>query len=158
MLYYEAKVTYVKPLDAGGMKRRKTQDVFVCHAMSYTDTEQHVREYVDAYQFEGEMPEIDIKKVKYADVVLDDKLQEYCFYKGKIEATVLDGEGETAKEKKVTLVYLVQAVNVEGALKQLHNLGVSFAGDAEIVHVQKTNVLDYLDFYVAEAKGNDNDK
>lgn len=150
MLYYEAKVTYVKPLDAGGMKRRKTQDVFVCHAMSYTDTEQHVREYVAAYQFEGEMPEIDIKKVKYADVVLDDKLQEYCFYKGKIEATVLDGEGETAKEKKVTLVYLVQAVNVEGALKQLHNLGVSFAGDAEIVHVQKTNVLDYLDFYVAE--------
>jgi len=150
MLYYEAKVTYVKPLDAGGMKRRKSTDVFVCHSMSYTDTEQHVREYVVAYQFEGEMPEIDIRKVKYADVVLDDKLQEYCFYKGKIEATVLDGEGETAKEKKVTLVYLVQAVNIEGALKQLHNIGINFASDAEIVHVQKTNVLDYLDFYVAD--------
>jgi len=150
MLYYEAKVTYVKPLDAGGMKRRKSTDVFVCHSMSYTDTEQHVREYVAAYQFEGEMPEIDIRKVKYADVVLDDKLQEYCFYKGKIEATVLDGEGETAKEKKVTLVYLVQAVNIEGALKQLHNIGINFASDAEIVHVQKTNVLDYLDFYVAD--------
>ena len=150
MLYYEAKVPYVKPLDAGGMKRRKSTDVFVCHSMSYTDTEQHVREYVAAYQFEGEMPEIDIRKVKYADVVLDDKLQEYCFYKGKIEATVLDGEGETAKEKKVTLVYLVQAVNIEGALKQLHNIGINFASDAEIVHVQKTNVLDYLDFYVAD--------
>ena len=152
MLYYEAKVTYVKPLDAGGMKRRKSTDVFVCHAMSYSDTEQHIREYVAAYQFEGEMPEIDIRKVKYADVVLDDKLQEYCFYKGKIEATVLDGEGETAKEKKVTLVYLVQAVNIEGALKQMHNIGVGFASDAEIVHVQRTNVLDYLDFYVADTQ------
>ena len=152
MLYYEAKVTYVKPLDAGGMKRRKSTDVFVCHAMSYSDTEQHIREYVAAYQFEGEMPEIDIRKVKYADVVLDDTLQEYCFYKGKIEATVLDGEGETAKEKKVTLVYLVQAVNIEGALKQMHNIGVGFAADAEIVHVQKTNVLDYLDFYVADTQ------
>ena len=152
MLYYEAKVTYVKPLDAGGMKRRKSTDVFVCHAMSYSDTEQHIREYVAAYQFEGEMPEIDIRKVKYADVVLDDKLQEYCFYKGKIEATVLDGEGETAKEKKVTLVYLVQAVNIEGALKQMHNIGVGFAADAEIVHVQRTNVLDYLDFYVADTQ------
>ena len=152
MLYYEAKVTYVKPLDAGGMKRRKSTDVFVCHAMSYSDTEQHIREYVAAYQFEGEMPEIDIRKVKYADVVLDDKLQEYCFYKGKIEATVLDGEGETAKEKKVTLVYLVQAVNIEGALKQMHNIGVGFASDAEIVHVQRTNVLDYLDFYVSDTQ------
>ena len=141
MLYYEAKVTYVKPLDAGGMKRRKSTDVFVCHAMSYSDTEQHIREYVAAYQFEGEMPEIDIRKVKYADVVLDDKLQEYCFYKGKIEATVLDGEG-----------YLVQAVNIEGALKQMHNIGVGFASDAEIVHVQRTNVLDYLDFYVADTQ------
>ena len=150
MLYYEAKVTYVKPLDAGGVKRRKSTDVFICHSMSYTDTEQHVREYVAAYQFEGEMPEIDIRKVKYADIILDDKLQEYCFYKGKIEATILDGEGETAKEKKVTQVYLVQAVNIEGALKQLHNIGLAYASDAEIVHVQKTNVLDYLDFYVAD--------
>ena len=150
MLYYEAKVTYVKPLDAGGMKRRKTTDVFMCHALSYADTEEHVREYVAVYQFEGEMPEIDIRKVKYADIILDDKLQEYCFYKGKIEATILDGEGETAKEKKVTQVYLVQAVNIEGALKQLHNIGLAYASDAEIVHVQKTNVLDYLDFYVAD--------
>ena len=150
MLYYEAKVTYVKPLDAGGVKRRKSTDVFVCHSMSYTDTEQHVREHVAAYQFEGEMPEIDIRKVKYTDVVLDDKLQEYCFYKGKIEATVLDGEGETAKEKKVSNVFLIQAVNIEGALKQMHNLGLGYASDVEIVGVQKTNVLDYLDFYVAD--------
>ena len=85
------------------------------------------------------------------DIILDEKLQEYCFYKGKIEATVLDGEGEMAKEKKLTQVFLVQAVNVEGALKQLHNIGLNFAGDAEIVHIQKTNVLDYLDFYVADA-------
>ena len=151
MLYYEAKVTYVKPLDAGGNKRRKSTDVFICDALSYADTEQHVREYVAAYQFEGEMPEIDIRKVKFVDIILDEKLQEYCFYKGKIEATVLDGEGEMAKEKKLTQVFLVQAVNVEGALKQLHNIGLNFAGDAEIVHIQKTNVLDYLDFYVADA-------
>ena len=118
--------------------------------MSYTDTEQHVREHVAAYQFEGEMPEIDIRKVKYTDVVLDDKLQEYCFYKGKIEATILDGEGETAKEKKVSNVFLIQAVNIEGALKQMHNLGLGYASDVEIVGVQKTNVLDYLDFYVAD--------
>ncbi len=150
MLYYEAKVSYTKPLDAGGNKRRKTNDVFICHALSYTDTEQHVREYVAAYQFEGEMPEIDIKKVKYVDILLDDKLNEYCFYKGKIEATILDGEGETAKEKKMTQVFLVQAANIEGALKQLHSIGLSFASDAEIVHVQKTNILDYLDFYVAD--------
>ena len=109
-----------------------------------------MREYVAAYQFEGEMPEIDIRKVKYTDVVLDDKLQEYCFYKGKIEATILDGEGEMAKEKKVSNVFLVQAVNIEGALKQMHNLGLGYASDVEIVGVQKTNVLDYLDFYVAD--------
>ena len=150
MLYYEAKVNYTKPLDAGGNKRRKSTDVFICHALSYTDTEQHVREYVAAYQFEGEMPEIDIRKVKYVDILLDDKLNEYCFYKGKIEATILDGEGEMAKEKKMTQVFLVQAANIEGALKQLHSIGLSFASDAEIVHVQKTNILDYLDFYVAD--------
>lgn len=150
MLYYEAKVTYAKPLDAAGVKRKKTADVFICHALSYADTEEHVREHVAAYQFEGEMPEIDIKKVKYVDVLLDDKLNEYCFYKGKIEATVLDGEGEMAKEKKLTQVYLVQAANIEGALKQLHNIGLAYAADAEIVHVQRTNVLDYLDFYVAD--------
>ena len=150
MLYYEAKVTYVKPLDASGMKRRKNTDVFVCHALSYADTEQHVREHVATYQFEGEMPEIDIRKVKFVDILLDDKLQDFCFYKGKIEATVLDGDGEMAKEKKLTQVYLVQAVNVEGALKALHNIGLEYAGDAEVVLVQKTNVLDYLDFYVAD--------
>ena len=44
----------------------------------------------------------------------------------------------------------MQAVNIEGALKQLHNIGLAYASDAEIVHVQKTNVLDYLDFYVAD--------
>ena len=152
MLYYEAKVTYTKPLDAGGIKRKKTSDVFICHSLSYADTEEHVREYVAAYQFEGEMPEIDIKKVKYVDILLDDKLQEYCFYKGKIEATILDGEGEMAKEKKVTQVYLVQAANIEGAIKQLHNIGLAYASDSEIVHVQRTSVLDYLDFYVSDVQ------
>jgi len=152
MLYYEAKVTYSKALDAAGTKRKKTADVFMCHALSYADTEQRVRDHVAVYQFDGEMPEIDIRKVKYVDVILDDKLQEYCFYKGKIEATVLDGEGETAREKKITQVFLVQAANIEGALKALHNVGIEFASDAEITHVQKTNILDYLDFYTADVK------
>ena len=152
MLYYEAKVAYVKPMDSTGKKPKRTVDVFMCHALSYADTEEHVREYVAAYQFEGEMPEIDIRKVKYVDILLDPKLQEYSFYKGKIVATILDGDGDSAKEKKVTQVYLVQAVNIEGALKQLHNVGLQYASDAEIVQVQLTNVLDYLDFYVADAQ------
>ncbi len=149
-LYYEAKVTFTKPLDAAGTKRRKTTDVFLCHALGYADTEQHVREHVAVYLSEGDIPEIDIKKVKYADLILDDKLQEYCFYKGKIEAVILDGEGEMAKEKKVTQVFLVQAADIDGALKQLHQQGLAFASDVEIVHLQKTNILDYLDFYIAD--------
>lgn len=151
MLYYEAKVTYSKLVEASSDKRKKGTDVFVCHSLSYADTEERIREHVAVYQSVGEMPEIDIKKVKYVDVILDPNLEEYCFYKGKIEATILDGEGEMAREKKLTQVYLVQAVNVEGALKALHNVGLEFASDAEIVLVQKTNVLDYLDFFVSDA-------
>jgi len=149
MIYYETKLSYTK--EEGDGKMKKATEYYVVRALSYADAEVRITEQQAGYTFNGEM-EVDIKKVKYAEIFPDNNPNSDKWYKGKVMITSIVGEGDQAKEKKVPFVYLVQSYDIEGALKRLQKEMSHNADDSEVVAMQETKILDYYDFSTADVK------
>ena len=115
MIYYEVKATYVK--DAGDGKMKSTKEVYLVRALNYADAESRMVETLSHYSHEG-MPEVEIKKVKYVDIFDSEIVTDDKFYKAKVVYTSLEGEGDNLKEKKVSVLMLVRAANIKGALQR----------------------------------------
>lgn len=147
MIYYETKATYQK--DAGDGKMSKAKDVYLVRALSYSDAESHVIEYVSHYCFDG-MPEIEIKKVKYLEVFCNESPEADKFYKVKAVFTTFDGEGDQMREKKTAQLFLVQAKSAEAAIKHFEQNMRGGMSDYTVHTVSETLILDYLDFGVAD--------
>lgn len=146
--YYETKVSYNK--DAGEGKITAAKEVFLCRALSYTDAEQHMIEVASSYAFDSEI-EVEIKKVKYVDVFTSENPNADKFYKAKVVYTIMDGEGDNLKEKKVAQLFLVQAWDIKSTLASLEKNLKDGMSDFSIHTISETKILDYCDFMVADA-------
>lgn len=149
MIYYETKLSYTK--EEGDGKMKKATEYYIVRALSYADAEVRITEQQANYTFNGEM-EVDIKKVKYAEIFPDSNPNSDKWYKGKVMVTTIVGEGEQAKEKKVPSLVLVQAYDIESALKNLQKVLSSSPDDSEVVAIQETKILDYYDFAIADVR------
>lgn len=148
MIYYETKLTYTK--EVGDGKMQKAKEVYLCQALSYADAEMRIREQMASYTFNGEM-ELDIKKVKYVEIFRSENTNADKFYKAKVIFTSLEGDGDQLREKKVPNMMLVQATDIDDALRSLHKALTSTASDTTIASLQETAILDYFDFSIADA-------
>lgn len=144
MIFFEAKVKFTNELEGGANERTGN---YIMQALSYADAEARIIEEMTPFNRGGEI-EVDIKKVRYAEIVEDKNLQEYNWYKSKVDMIVFDGE----KEKKSSITYLVQAATIEGARKTMEKNITTDAGDTEIVLLQKTAIIDYFNFAIADVK------
>lgn len=147
MIYFETKAKCAR--DMGDGKVTNTPMVYVVRALSYTDAEQRVIEIVSHYAMDG-LPEVEIKKVKYQDVFTSDNPNADKFYKAKVVYTILDGEGDNLREKKVAQLFLVQAWDIKSTLASLEKNLKDGMSDFTIHTVSETKVEDYFDFMVAD--------
>ena len=135
--FYEVKIQYQEMQEDG--KEKKVTEQYVVEALSFTEAETRIIEEMTPY-ISGEFDVVSEKIAPFNEIFLSDKRDDDKWFVSKVSFITIDEK--TAKEKKQTFRYLVQAATSELALdytKEMLSHGMS---DYRIDAVQDTPTLD----------------
>ena len=135
--YYEVKIQYQKMQEDG--KEKKVTEQYVVESLSFTEAEARIIEEMTPY-ISGEFDVVAEKIAPYNEIFLSDRTDDDKWFISKVGFITLDEK--TAKEKKQTFRYLVQAETSEKAMdytKEMFSHGMS---DYSIDAVQDTATLE----------------
>ena len=135
--FYEVKVQYQKMQEDG--KDKKVTEQYVVEAMSFTEAETRIAEEMLPYT-DGDLDVVSEKIAPYNEIFISDNSTDDKWFVSKVGFITLDEK--TAKEKKHTFRYLVQARTSELAMdytKEMFSHGMS---DYSIDAVKDTPTLD----------------
>lgn len=137
--WFECKIQSEKTAEDG--KQKKVTDTYLVDAMSFTEAEARVIKEVEPYMT-GEYTVSNIKRSKIQE--LFDAIEGDRWYKAKVLFTIIDPD--KGREKKVAASMLVQASNIEDALRRLHEGMKGTMSDYEIAMITDTPILDIFPF------------
>lgn len=135
--FYEVKIQYQKTLEDG--REKKVTEQYVVEALSFTEAEARIIEEMTPY-ISGEFDVVSEKIAPYNEIFLSDRTDDDKWFISKVGFITIDER--TAKEKKQTFRYLVQAETSEKAMdytKEMFSHGMS---DYSIDAVQDTPTLE----------------
>lgn len=135
--FFEVKVQYQKMLEDG--KEKNVTEQYVVEALSFTEAEARITEEITHYT-DGDFDVVSEKIAPYNEIFLSDKSDDDKWFISKVGFITIDER--TAKEKKQTFRYLVQAETSEKAMdytKEMLSHGMS---DYSIDAVQDTAMLE----------------
>lgn len=135
--YYEVKIQYQKMLEDG--KGKKVTEQYVVEALSFTEAESRITEEMSAYIADS-FDVVAEKIAPYNEIFLSDKSDDDKWFISKVGFITLDEK--TAKEKKQTFRYLVQAATSKLALDYTNEMFSHGMSDYIIDAVQDTPTLD----------------
>ena len=135
--FYEVKVQYQKMQDDG--KEKKVTEQYVVEALSFTEAEARITEEMTPY-ISGDFDIVSEKIAPYNEIFLSDNSTDDKWFVSKVGFITLDEK--TAKEKKQTFRYLVQARTSELAMDYTKEMLSHGMYDYSIEAVQDTPTLD----------------
>ena len=135
--YFEVKIQYQKMQEDGKEKRVTGQ--YVVESSNFTEAENRIIEEMTPY-ISGEFDVVSEKIAAYSEIILSDKSDDDKWFISKVAFITLDEK--TAKEKKQTFRYLVQAATSELALEYTKEMLSHGMSDYSIDSVQDTPTLD----------------
>ena len=135
--YYEVKVQYQKMQDDG--KEKKVSEQYVVEALSFTEAEARITEEMTPY-ISGDFDIVSEKIAPYYEILLSENSNDDKWFLSKVSFITIDEK--TAKEKKQTFRYLVQAETSEIALDYTNEMFSHGMSDYSIDSVQDTPTLD----------------
>ena len=134
--FYEVKIQYQKMQEDG--KEKKVKEQYVVEALSFTEAESRIAEEMLPYT-DGDLDVVSEKIAPFNEIFISDNSTDDKWFVSKVGFITLDEK--TAKEKKQTFRYLVQAGTSELAMyytKEMFSHGMS---DYIIESVQDTPTL-----------------
>ena len=135
--FFEVKIQYQKTLEDG--KEKKVSEQYVVEALSFTEAESRIAEEMLPYT-DGDLDVVSEKIAPYNEIFLSDNSTDDKWFVSKVGFITLDEK--TAKEKKQTFRYLVQAATSEHALDYTKTMLNQCLSDYSIDSVQGTPTLD----------------
>ena len=135
--FFEVKIQYQKMLEDG--KEKKVTEQYVVEALSFTEAESRIAEEMLPYT-DGDLDVVSEKIAPYNEIFLSDNSTDDKWFISKVGFITLDEK--TAKEKKQTFRYLVQAATSEHALDYTKTMLNQCLSDYSIDSVQDTPTLD----------------
>lgn len=135
--FYEVKIQYQEMQEDG--KEKRVTEQYVVEALSFTEAETRIIEEMTPY-ISGEFDVVSEKIAPFNEIFLSDNHTDDKWFVSKVAFITIDEK--TAKEKKQTFRYLVQAATSELALdytKEMLSHGMS---DYRIDAVQDTATLE----------------
>ena len=135
--FYEVKIQYQKMLEDG--KEKKVTEQYVVEAFSFTEAEARIIEEMTPY-ISGEFDVVSEKIAPFNEIFISDNSTDDKWFISKVGFITLDER--TAKEKKQTFRYLVQAETSEHALDYTKTMLNQCLSDYSIDSVQDTPTLD----------------
>ena len=139
--WFECKIKYEKVMEDGLQKQVVEQ--YVVDALSFAEAEQRITEEMSQY-ISGEFEVADVKKAAYKEVFFDDEdPQADRFYKAKLDFITIDEK--TEKEKRSRVTYLVQATNLNRAMKNVDTVMGGTMIDYDAASISDTKLVDVFE-------------
>lgn len=140
-IWFECKIRYEKTMEDGLLK--KVNEVYVIDALSFSEAEERITKEMSSY-ISGEFEIVDVKIAPYREVFFaDDNLADQWF-KAKLSFITIDERGD--KEKRTSVMYLVNAGNIDNAIK---NIGEVMSGtmiDYVTTSISATKIFDVFEY------------
>ena len=134
--FFEVKIQYQKTLEDG--KEKKVTEQYVVEALSFTEAESRIAEEMLPYT-DGDLDVVSEKIAPFNEIFITDNSTDDKWFISKVGFITLDEK--TAKEKKQTFRYLVQAATSENALDYTKTMLNQCLSDYSIDSVQDTPTL-----------------
>ena len=140
-IWFECKVRYEKSGEDGVPK--KVIETYVVDAVSFGEAESRILEEMGKY-VGGELEIVDLKIAQYKEIFFADSDLADKWYKAKLAFITLDEK--TGKEKKTSVYYLVNAGNINSALKNVDEIMGGTMIDYQTCNLTETQVIDVFEY------------
>ena len=140
-IWFECKVRYEKTGDDG--MPRKVTETYVVDALSFSEAESRILEEMGKY-VSGELEVCDLKIAQYKEIFFADNDLADKWYKAKLAFITIDEK--TDKEQKTSVFYLVNAGNINSALKNVDELMGSTMIDYQTCNLTETHIMDVFEY------------
>ena len=137
--WFECKVSSDKTMENGLVKR--VTDTYVIEALSFTEAEARVIEYIRPY-INGEFEVKAVGRKKYSEVFYNDSDAAHLWFHAKVMFVSLDEK--TGEDKYSPSFILVQAADIRDAIKHLDEQMRGTLGDYTIAEMKVTAIMDVV--------------
>ena len=139
--WFECKIRYEKMTEDGLPK--KVSEVYVVDALSFSEAEERIIEEMSSY-ISGEIEIVDVKIAPYREVFFaDDNLADQWF-KAKLSFITIDER--TDKEKRTSMMYLVNAGNISSAINNIDKVMSGTMIDYVTTSISATKIMDVFEY------------
>ena len=139
--WFECKVRYEKSGEDG--TPRKVTETYVVDALSFSEAESRIMEEMSRW-VSGELEIADLKIAQYKEIFFADSDMADKWYKAKLAFITIDEK--TDKEKKTTVYYLVNAGNINSALKNVDEIMSGTMVDYQTCNLSETQIIDVFEY------------
>lgn len=143
--WFECNVSIERATDEGMQK--KVNEIYVVDALSFGEAEEEVIAQTTPMAT-GELAVKNINPAAYGEVFFSDAPADDRWYKAKV--TFITVDEKTAKEKRTSATYLVQAATFTGAVKNVEDVMGSSMMDWVIANVAETKIMDVFEHQSAK--------
>lgn len=140
-IWFECKVRYEKTMEDGMPK--KVVEIYTVDALSFSEAEERIMEEMSSY-VSGEIDIVDLKIAQYKEIFFADSDLADKWYKAKLAFISIDEK--TDKEKKISVFYLVNAGNINSAIKNIDEVMGGTMIDYQTLNVSETNIMDVFEY------------
>ena len=140
-IWFEAKVRYDKTMEDGCLK--KVTETYVIDALSFGEAEKRILEKMGSY-VSGEIDVCALKIAPYKEIFFADSNMADRWYVAKLAFITIDEK--TDKEKKTRVCYLVNAGNINAAIKNIEEVMAGTMIDYDTLNVSETQILDVFEY------------
>ena len=139
--WFEAKLRFEKTMEDGVPK--KVTELYVIDALSWGEAEKRILKEMSSY-VSGEIEIADLKIAAYKDIFFADSDMADKWYKAKLAFITIDEK--TDKEKKTSVCYLVNAGNINSAIKNIEEVMSGTMIDYNTLNVNETSIMDVFEY------------
>ena len=140
-IWFEAKIRYEKMMEDGIL--RKVTETFVIDALSFGEAEKRILEEMASY-VSGEVEVCALKIAPYKEIFFADSDMADRWYVAKLAFITIDEK--TDKEKKTRVCYLVNAGNINAAIKNIEEVMAGTMIDYDTLNVSETQIMDVFEY------------
>ena len=140
-IWFEAKMRYENTMEDGCLK--KVTETYVIDALSFGEAEKRILEEMASY-VRGEIEVCGLKIAPYKEIFFADSNMDDKWYVAKLAFITIDEK--TDKEKKTRVCYLVNAGNINAAIKNIEEVMAGTMIDYDTLNVSETQILDVFEY------------
>ena len=140
-IWFEAKIRCEKMMEDGIL--RKVTETYVIDALSFGEAEKRILEEMASY-VSGEIDICGLKIAPYKEIFFADRDMADRWYVAKLAFITIDEK--TDKEKKTRVCYLVNAGNINAAIKNIEEVMAGTMIDYDTLNVSETQIMDVFEY------------